>query len=64
MSQWDRYVLRPWVWMETSRSETVPHIGPYIGWTPGEYFPFFSKESDEGCRLLLLEVGVHADCFV
>src|SRR3954463_11242558 len=30
MSQWDRYVLRPWVWTETSRSETVPHIGPYV----------------------------------
>src|SRR4051812_48040536 len=29
MSRWDRYVLRPWIWMETSRSGTVPHIGPY-----------------------------------
>src|SRR3954462_657742 len=29
MSRWDRYVLRPRVWMATSRSETVPHIGPY-----------------------------------
>src|SRR3954464_3550794 len=30
MSRWDRYVLRPRVWTATSRSETVPHIGPYI----------------------------------
>src|ERR1041384_7622313 len=30
MSRWDRYVLRPRIWMETSRSGTVPHIGPYI----------------------------------
>src|SRR4051812_33246230 len=29
MSRWDRYVLRPRVWAETSRSEIVPHIGPY-----------------------------------
>src|ERR1041384_1143382 len=29
MSRWDRYVLRPWIWMEASRSGTVPHIGPY-----------------------------------
>src|SRR3954463_12613529 len=29
MSRWDRYVLRPRVWAETSGSETVPHIGPY-----------------------------------
>src|SRR4051812_20386390 len=29
MSWWDRYVLRPRIWMETSRSGTVPHIGPY-----------------------------------
>src|ERR1041385_1540603 len=29
MSRWDRYVLRPRIWMETSRSRTVPHIGPY-----------------------------------
>src|SRR3954463_5337389 len=29
MSRWDRYVLRPRVWTTTSRSETVPHIGPY-----------------------------------
>src|ERR1041385_990512 len=29
MSRWDRYVLRPWIWMETSRSGTVSHIGPY-----------------------------------
>ena len=29
MSRWDRYVLRPRVWTETSRSEPVPHIGPY-----------------------------------
>src|ERR1041385_9259711 len=29
MSQWDRYVLRPRVWMETSRSETLSHIEPY-----------------------------------
>ena len=29
MSRWDRYVLRPRIWMETSRSEIVPHIGPY-----------------------------------
>src|SRR3954464_12520772 len=29
MSRWDRYVLRPRIWMETSRSGTVPHIGPY-----------------------------------
>src|SRR3954468_16137472 len=30
MSRWDRYVLRPRIWRETSRSRTVPHIGPYI----------------------------------
>src|ERR1041385_3029407 len=30
MSRWDRYVLRPQIWMETSRSGIVPHIGPYI----------------------------------
>src|SRR3954471_13691146 len=30
MSRWDRYVLRPRVRPETSGSETVPHIGPYI----------------------------------
>src|ERR1041384_8106881 len=29
MLRWDRYVLRPRIWMETSRSGTVPHIGPY-----------------------------------
>src|SRR4051794_28100135 len=29
MSRWDRYVLRPRIWVETSRSGTVPHIGPY-----------------------------------
>src|ERR1041385_5061629 len=29
MSRWDRYVLPPRIWMETSRSGTVPHIGPY-----------------------------------
>src|ERR1041385_1447556 len=29
MSRWDRYVLRPRIWMETSISGTVPHIGPY-----------------------------------
>src|SRR4051812_938289 len=29
MSRWVRYVLRPRVWMETSRSKTVPHIGSY-----------------------------------
>src|ERR1041385_7576830 len=29
MSRWDRYVLRPRVWTETSRCKTVPHIGPY-----------------------------------
>src|ERR1044071_5755134 len=29
MSRWDRYVLHPRIWMETSRSGTVPHIGPY-----------------------------------
>src|ERR1041385_6212861 len=29
MSRWDRYVLRPRMWMETSRSGAVPHIGPY-----------------------------------
>src|ERR1041384_5549719 len=28
MSRWDRYVLRPRIWMETSRSGTVSHIGP------------------------------------
>src|SRR3954469_12337114 len=30
MSRWDRYVLRPRIWMETSRSGTVSYIGPYI----------------------------------
>src|SRR3954471_12233322 len=30
MCRWDRYVLRPRVRAETSGSETVPHIGPYI----------------------------------
>src|ERR1041384_7145322 len=34
MSRWDRYVLRPRIWMETSRSVTVPHIGPYINADP------------------------------
>src|SRR4051812_32794133 len=29
MSRWDRYVLRPQIWMEASRSGTVPHIGTY-----------------------------------
>src|ERR1041385_1500703 len=29
MSRWDRYVLRPWIWVETPRSGIVPHIGPY-----------------------------------
>src|ERR1041385_3959382 len=29
MSRWDRYVLRPRIWVETPRSGTVPHIGPY-----------------------------------
>src|SRR3954470_13534641 len=29
MSRWDRYVLHPRVWAETSGSETVPHSGPY-----------------------------------
>src|ERR1041385_2752635 len=33
MLRWDRYVLRPRIWMETSRSGTVPHIGPY-SWDP------------------------------
>src|SRR3954462_1451169 len=30
MSRWVRYVLRPRVRAETSGSETVPHIGPYM----------------------------------
>src|SRR4051812_37314883 len=30
MSWWVRYVLHPRVWTETSRSETVPHIGSYM----------------------------------
>src|SRR4051812_3525492 len=42
MSRWVRYVLRPQICMETSRSGTVPHIGPYTsiprkledGWDP------------------------------
>src|SRR3954463_13922360 len=29
MSWWDQYVLCPQIWTETSRSGTVPHIGPY-----------------------------------
>src|ERR1041385_605834 len=29
MSRWDRYVLRPRIWVETPRSGTVPHVGPY-----------------------------------
>ena len=29
MSRWVRYVLRPRIWMETSRSRIVPHIGSY-----------------------------------
>src|ERR1041385_7163858 len=29
MSRWDRYVLRPRIWMETSRSGTLLYIGPY-----------------------------------
>src|SRR4051812_49503073 len=28
-SRWDPYVLRPRIWVETPRSGTVPHIGPY-----------------------------------
>src|SRR3954471_1309901 len=49
MSRWDRYVLRPRVWTETSRSETVLHIGPYketddtsdviLGTLPVNYVP-------------------------
>src|SRR3954468_17658138 len=38
MSRWDRYVLRPRVRAETSKSETVPHIGPYNYIEPP--FPF------------------------
>src|SRR3954462_767486 len=49
MSRWDRYVLRPRVWTATSRSETVPHIGPYIGPFQFEFkcYPllhYFSRE--------------------
>src|SRR4051812_37428125 len=29
MSRWDRYVLLSQIWVETLRSGTVPHIGPY-----------------------------------
>src|SRR4051812_41040592 len=29
MSRWDRYVLRPQIWVETPWSGTVLHIGPY-----------------------------------
>src|SRR3954470_2344190 len=29
MSQWDRYVLHPRIWVETPGSGTIPHIGPY-----------------------------------
>src|ERR1041385_571823 len=29
MLRWDRYVIRPRIWMETSRSGILPHIGPY-----------------------------------
>src|SRR4051812_16920047 len=36
MSRWDRYVLRPRVRAETSGSETVPHIGPYIAFREGD----------------------------
>ena len=36
----------------------------HVGWAPGEDFPFFTEESDEGSRLLFWEVGVHADCFL
>src|SRR4051812_42658915 len=31
MSRWNRYVLRPRIWVETPRSGTVPHIRPYNG---------------------------------
>src|ERR1041385_8506058 len=34
MSRWDRYVLRPRIWVETPRSGLVPHIWPYIRHTP------------------------------
>src|SRR3954469_8958973 len=30
MPRRDRYVLHPRVWTKMSRSETVPHIGPYM----------------------------------
>src|SRR4051794_26206261 len=41
MSRWDQYMLRPRIWMETSRSGTVPHIGPYN--TPSSMTKLFSQ---------------------
>src|SRR4051812_3563783 len=73
MSRWDRYVLRPWIWMEMSRSGTVPHIGPYTRLpAPLEHTsstPWMAKkgshkwgppngdEPKEGERILEYEVG-------
>src|SRR4051812_21971435 len=36
----------------------------HVGWAPGKDFPFSTEESYEGSRLLLWEMGVHADCFL
>ena len=42
MPQWDWYVLRPRVWTETSRSETVTHIRSYtFGSTIPSYMWYF-----------------------
>src|SRR4051812_45613695 len=54
MSRWDRYVLRPRVWMETSRSEIVPHIGPYNEMMIN-YYPWHTTRSPTGRKVNYVE---------
>src|SRR3954467_15570455 len=56
MSRWDRYVLRPRVWAETSGSETVPHIGPYRGDVDDDLDDARDDDDDDGDALPFREV--------
>src|SRR3954464_9584775 len=49
MSRWDRYVLRPRIWMETSRFGTVPHIGPYSDGDGDDVGDDVDDDLDDAC---------------
>src|SRR4051812_20005394 len=60
MSRWDRYVLRPRVWVETPRSGTVPPIGPYSGFGGVDLWGWLATTifvtSGTGWSILILEL--------